>query len=45
MKHFKDIIAEESKKEYYKKLHDFVDNEYVSVKVITMPFSANSAGS
>lgn len=28
MKHFKDIIAEESKKEYYKKLHNFVDNEY-----------------
>lgn len=28
MNHFKDIIAEESQKEYYKKLHDFVDNEY-----------------
>lgn len=28
MNHFKDIIEEESKKEYYQKLHDFVDNEY-----------------
>lgn len=28
MNHFKDIIAEESQKEYYKKLHNFVDNEY-----------------
>ncbi len=28
MNHFKDIINEESKKEYYIKLHEFVDNEY-----------------
>ena len=28
MSHFKDIIEEESKKEYYQKLHTFVDNEY-----------------
>lgn len=28
MNHFKDIIEEESKKEYYKELHDFVDKEY-----------------
>ena len=28
MNHFKDIIEEESKKEYYKKLHDFVYKEY-----------------
>lgn len=28
MNHFKDIIEEESKKEYYKALHDFVDNAY-----------------
>lgn len=28
MNHFKEIIEEESKKEYYKKLHEFVDNEY-----------------
>lgn len=28
MNHFKDIIEEEAKKEYYIKLHDFVDNEY-----------------
>ena len=28
MNHFKEIIEEESKKEYYKKLHEFVENEY-----------------
>lgn len=28
MNYFKNIIAEESQKDYYKKLHDFVDNEY-----------------
>ena len=28
MNHFKDIIEEESKKDYYIKLHDFVDKEY-----------------
>lgn len=28
MNHFKDIIEEESKKDYYIKLHEFVDNEY-----------------
>lgn len=28
MNHFKDIIEEESKKEYYQKLHEFVDHEY-----------------
>ena len=28
MNYFKDIIEEESKKEYYKALHDFVDNAY-----------------
>lgn len=28
MNHFKDIIDEESKKEYYIKLHEFIDNEY-----------------
>ncbi len=28
MNYFKSIIAEESQKDYYKKLHDFVDNEY-----------------
>jgi len=28
MNHFKNIIEEESKKEYYKKLHNFIDNEY-----------------
>lgn len=28
MNHFKDIIEEESKKEYYTKLHEFIDNEY-----------------
>ncbi|MDO5557623.1 MAG: uracil-DNA glycosylase [Clostridia bacterium] len=28
MNHFKEIIEEESKKEYYKKLHDFVVKEY-----------------
>ena len=28
MNHFKYIIEEESKKEYYQKLHDFIDNEY-----------------
>ena len=26
--HFKDIIEEESKKEYYQKLHEFVYKEY-----------------
>lgn len=28
MSRFKEIIEEESQKEYYKKLHEFVDNEY-----------------
>lgn len=28
MNYFKSIIAEESQKDYYKKLHDFIDNEY-----------------
>ena len=28
MNHFKDIIAEESQKDYYKKLHEFVYSEY-----------------
>ena len=28
MNHFKDIIEEESKKDYYKKLHEFVDKAY-----------------
>ena len=28
MNHFKDIIDEESKKDYYIKLHEFIDNEY-----------------
>ena len=28
MNGFKKIIEEESKKDYYIKLHDFVDNEY-----------------
>ena len=28
MNHFKDIIEEESKKDYYIKLHEFVENEY-----------------
>ncbi len=28
MNRFKDIIEEESKKEYYKALHDFIDNAY-----------------
>ena len=28
MNYFKNIIEEESQKEYYKKLHDFVDSEY-----------------
>ena len=28
MSRFKEIIEEENKKEYYKKLHEFVDNEY-----------------
>lgn len=28
MSHFKEIIEEESKKDYYIKLHEFVDNEY-----------------
>ena len=28
MNHFKDIIEEESKKDYYIKLHEFIDNEY-----------------
>lgn len=28
MNHFKEIIEEESKKEYYSKLHEFVDKEY-----------------
>ncbi|MDD3304184.1 MAG: uracil-DNA glycosylase [Clostridia bacterium] len=28
MNHFKEIIEEESKKEYYTKLHEFVENEY-----------------
>ena len=36
MNHFKDIIEEESKKEYYQKLHDFVDNEY-KIKTIYPP--------
>ena len=29
MNGFKKIIEEESKKDYYIKLHDFVDNEYI----------------
>ena len=28
MNYFKDIIEEESKKEYYQKLHSFIENEY-----------------
>lgn len=36
MNHFKDIIEEESKKEYYIKLHDFVNNEY-KTKIIYPP--------
>lgn len=28
MSRFKEIIEEESKKDYYKKLHEFIDNEY-----------------
>ena len=28
MNYFKNIIEEEAEKDYYKKLHDFVDNEY-----------------
>lgn len=28
MNHFKDLIEEESKKDYYIKLHDFIENEY-----------------
>lgn len=28
MNHFKNIIEEESKKDYYIKLHDFIENEY-----------------
>lgn len=30
MNHFKEIIEEESKKDYYIKLHDFVENEYAT---------------
>lgn len=30
MNHFKEIIEEESKKEYYQKLHEFVDQEYAT---------------
>jgi len=30
MNHFKDIIEEESKKDYYIKLHEFVENEYAT---------------
>lgn len=30
MNYFKNIIAGESQKNYYKKLHDFVDNEYIT---------------
>lgn len=28
MSYFKDLIESESKKDYYKKLHDYIDNEY-----------------
>ena len=30
MNHFKDLIEEESKKDYYIKLHEFVENEYAT---------------
>ena len=30
MNYFKEIIEEESKKDYYIKLHDFVENEYAT---------------
>ena len=36
MNHFKDIIEEESKKDYYIKLHEFIDNEY-NTKTIYPP--------
>lgn len=36
MNRFKDIIEEESKKEYYKKLHEFVENEY-ETKIVFPP--------
>ena len=36
MNYFKNIIEEESKKEYYQKLHDFVDNEY-KTKIVYPP--------
>ncbi len=36
MNYFKNIINEESQKEYYKKLHDFIYNEY-SIKTIYPP--------
>ncbi len=36
MSRFKEIIEEESKKEYYKKLHEFVNNEY-NTKTIFPP--------
>ena len=28
MSYFKDLIQSESEKEYYKKLHEFIDKEY-----------------
>ena len=36
MSRFKEIIKEESKKEYYQKLHEFIDNEY-NTKTIFPP--------
>ena len=36
MNYFKNIIEEESKKDYYKKLHEFVINEY-NTKTIFPP--------
>ena len=32
MNNFKNIIEEESQKEYYMKLHDFVENEYEDIR-------------